>query len=122
MSGPTSSDPGSTEADLVHAAVLRCAGVAALSAGTFGEIRSYLPGRTVPGVKVSDEAVEVHIVAHYGPPVTTVAEQVRSALATLLAGRQLLLDVDDILLPGEAIPDEPPESWSPAAASHPSDS
>jgi hypothetical protein len=64
-----------TEADQISAAVLACPDVAGMSAGAFGEIRSYLPGRTVPGVRLGDESVEVHVVARYGPPLPEVAGQ-----------------------------------------------
>ena len=110
-----------TTADRIHTAVLDCPDVAAVSAGQFGEIGSYLPGRTVPGVKIDDERVEVHIVARYGPPLTAVAEQVGAAVAPLLAGRTLHVGVDDILLPGETLPgeDDNPQRADTAAATSP---
>lgn len=90
------------QADLITAAVRACPDVTAMSVGTFGEIRCYLPGRSVPGVKLDEHSVEVHVVARYGPPLGTVAEQIASALAPLLAGRELRIAVDDI-----AVSDEP---------------
>jgi uncharacterized alkaline shock family protein YloU len=90
-----------TEADQISAAVLACPDVAGMSAGAFGEIRSYLPGHTVPGVKLGEEAVEVHVVARYGPPLPEVASQIGRALAPLLSGRAVRVVVEDILLPGD---------------------
>jgi hypothetical protein len=90
-----------TEADQISTAVLACPDVAGMSAGTLGEIRSYLPGRTVPGVRLGDEAVEVHVVARYGPPLPEVAGQIGRALAPLLPGRAVRVVVEDILLPGD---------------------
>jgi hypothetical protein len=90
-----------TEADQISAAVLACPDVAGMSAGTFGEIRSYLPGRTVPGVRLGDDAIEVHVVARYGPALPEVAGQIGRALAPLLPGRAVRVVVEDILLPGD---------------------
>jgi len=90
---------GETEADRVSTAVLACPDVIDVSAGAFGEIRSYLPGRSVPGVQVDEDRVEVHVVARYGPPLRNVADQIRRAVAPLLAGRTLQISVDDIALP-----------------------
>ena len=102
-------DPGSapgselTDADHIRAAVLACPGVVELSAGPFGEVASYLPGRTVPGVRVDDDHVEVHIVASYGEPLRAVADQIGASVQGLLGGRTLTVAVDDILLPGESL-------------------
>ncbi len=89
--------PEPTEADQISAAVLACPDVASMSA----EIRSYLPGRTVPGIRLGDEAVEVHVVARYGPPLPAVAEQIDRAVAPLLPGRALRIVIEDIMLPGD---------------------
>jgi|SRR5579875_3308956 len=93
-----------TEADQISAAVLACPGVAGMSAGGFGEIRSYLPGRTVPGIRLGGQAVEVHVTARYGPPLPAVAAQIAAAVAPLLAGRPLRVVVEDILLPNDPGP------------------
>ena len=90
-----------TEADRISAAVLSCPDVAGMSAGAFGEVRSYLPGRSVPGVTVDDDAVAVHVVARFGPPLGAVVEQIAAALRPLLGGRELHVTVEDITLPGE---------------------
>ncbi len=100
--------PGVTDADLIRAAALDCPDVAAISAGAFGQVASYLPGRIVPGVRVDDVRVEVHVVARYGPPLREVADQIGDAVAPLLAGRPLRVVIDDILLPGETLTDPDP--------------
>lgn len=97
------SEPDLTDADRIRAAVLACQHVADLAAGPFNEVASYLPGRTVPGVRVDDEHVEVHIVANYGQPLRQVANQIGASVHGLLRGRPLSVCVDDILLPGETL-------------------
>ncbi len=100
----------STEADLISAAVLTVTDIAGLSAGPFGEIASYLPGRSVPGVRIDDERVEVHIVARYGRPLQEIADELARAVRHVLAGRPLQVSVDDILLPGEQLAEAVPIS------------
>jgi len=96
-------DPaGSPAADIdaISGIVASCPGVAALSAAA----RSYLPGRTVPGVSVDTDRVDVYVVAHHQEPLTRVTEQLAEALAGVLAGRTLYLHIEDILMPGETAP------------------
>jgi hypothetical protein len=83
------------DADRISAAVLACPDVAAMFRGVFGESRS------VPGVRIGDEAVEVHVVARYGPPLPTVAGEIDRAVAPLLPGRAVRVVIEDILLPGD---------------------
>ena len=44
-------------ADSIAAAVLAVPGVAALHPGMFGEVGTYLPGRRVTGVRITDDEV-----------------------------------------------------------------
>ncbi len=46
----------------VRDAVLSIPDVAALSGGVLGEVATYLPGDRVPGVRVGDDGVHVHVV------------------------------------------------------------
>lgn len=46
----------------VRDAVLSVQDVAALSGGVLGEVATYLPGDRVPGVRVGDDGVHVHVV------------------------------------------------------------
>ena len=97
-------DPaGSSAADIdaISGIVASCPGVASLSAAA----RSYLPGRTVPGVSVDTDRVDVFVVAQYQDPLTRVAEQLAEALAEVLAGRALYVHIEDIVMPGEQVPD-----------------
>lgn len=98
-----------TEADRISAAVLSCPDVTGMSAGAFGEIRCYLPGRSVPGVTLDDDVVAVHVVARFGPPLGVVVEQIAAALNPLLGGRQLHVTVEDVTLPGEEAACDRPE-------------
>lgn len=81
--------------EVVAAAVQACPSVAALS----GEIASYLPGRRVAGVRTSPGRAEVHVVAHYGPPMEAVAAQVREAVTRAVGVRQVDVAIDDLQIP-----------------------
>jgi uncharacterized alkaline shock family protein YloU len=82
--------------DAVVAAVRSCASVAELSSGPIGTIATYLPGRKVPGVRLLDDEVEVHVVARWGFPVSRVAEEVRTAVASRVGAAAIDVFVDDI--------------------------
>jgi hypothetical protein len=106
--------PEVPDAQWMHDAVLGCPDVAAVYGGAFGEIASYLPGRAaVPGVRIDDDVVEVHVIARYGSPLAQVGEQIGAALTSRLHDRQLRVSVEDIVLPGEAVP-EPQPAGEPA--------
>ena len=89
------------EADALTAAVLACPAVAALHGGRLGQLTTFLPGRRVEGVRVTDERVQVGVVAAYGLPMGLVADQVRTALAPLAGGRPIDVHVADLQLPDE---------------------
>jgi hypothetical protein len=66
----TASTPAPNEpADRVAAAVRAVPGVADLHPGMFGEVGTYLPGRRVPGIRIDDGAVQVHICVVFGASV-----------------------------------------------------
>lgn len=71
-------------ADRVAAAVSRVPGVVGLHGGAFGEAATYLPGRRVAGVRLTDAVAEVHITVVYGTPVDETAEKVRAAVTPLV--------------------------------------
>ena len=48
--------------DRLAAAVLAVPGVEALHPGMFDEVGTYLPGRRVAGIRITDHAVDVHVV------------------------------------------------------------
>lgn len=67
--------------------------------GLSAEVASYLPGRRVPGVVVhGDEVpvVEVHVVVRWGPPVATIAEQVRVAVGAVAPDVRIDVVIDDL--------------------------
>ncbi len=90
-----------TEVDLLAAAVLGCPAVVSLHPGGPRYVATFLPGRRVGGVRVDDTVVEVAVVAAAGIPVQSVASQVRSAVATLAAGRAVDVHIADVAPPGE---------------------
>jgi len=57
---------GDPDADAIAAAALACQGVVSLHGGPLGDVAAYLPGRTVSGVRLAEDRVEVHVVARYG--------------------------------------------------------
>ena len=104
-------DPGGSPAadiDAISGIVASCPGVAALSSAA----RSYLPGRTVPGVSVDTDRVDVFVVARYLDPLTGISDQVSEALAGVLAGRELYVHIEDIMMPGEPDPDSSRDAGS----------
>ncbi len=74
-----------TTADEIAALVLSVPDVVRLHAGRFGEVATYLPGRRVTGVKLSDELIEVHVVIAGQTPVQQTAQAIHAAVATLIA-------------------------------------
>lgn len=100
--------PQAREVDIaasISDAVSALPGVAALSAGEFGRVGTFAAGRSVPGVRVDDERVQVHIIARYGVSLPGTAAQINLAVTPWLAGRDLQVAVQDILLPGEQLAD-----------------
>ena len=84
--------------DAVAAIVLSCTGVSALDGGRFGEVASYLPGRTVPGVTVDDRRIRVQVRSAWGVPAADVAALITAALAPLAGPRPVdvaIADIDD---------------------------
>ena len=84
--------------DAAAAVVRGCAGVSALDGGPFGEVASYLPGRTVPGVAVGESRIRVQVRSEWGVPATDVAAVITAALAPLAGPRPVdvaIADIDD---------------------------
>jgi hypothetical protein len=110
---PFSGTPGpavidGVDVDAVAAAVRACAGVAELDGGRFGEVASYLPGRKVPGVVVSDRRVLVQVRSRWGIPAPELAALITTVLAPLIRGYPVdvvVADIDDP--PGTPQPREP---------------
>lgn len=92
--------------DAVAAIVRGCAGVSALDGGPFGEVASYLPGRTVPGVAVDDSRIRVQVRSEWGVPAADVAALITAALAPLAGPRPVDVAIADIDDPPAAQPAE----------------
>ena len=94
--------------DAVAAAVLACVGVAGLDSGQFGEVASYLPGRTVAGIVVSGGRVTVQIRARWAVPAPRLGAVIRSAVTPLAPTRPVDVVIADI--------DDPPRAPEPGTA------
>lgn len=93
--------------DAVVAAVMTVPVVRRLDAGLAGTVATYLPGRRVGGVRMTETEIEVHVVADYGPSVDEVATAVRAVVMPLADGRPVHVVIADLVLPGEEPPDPP---------------
>lgn len=102
-----------SEAELVADAVTAVPGVFGLHAGAVGEAVTLLPGRRVPGIRITDEASEVHISVEHGKPVREIAEAVRQATRGVV-DRPVTVVVEDIATP-EPIATDPTEPMTPEA-------
>ncbi|GAA4223588.1 putative alkaline shock family protein YloU [Streptosporangium album] len=80
----------------IAVAVRRCPDVADLSGGPFGTVATYLPGERVSGVAVRDGDVEISIVAQLGRPLPEIAEEVRTAVASLVGDRPVNVHIGGI--------------------------
>lgn len=96
--GPGSDDLG---ADAIVTLTRQVPGVSDLYGGAMGEIATYLPGRRVPGVRVDEERIEVHLVVELTRPVQDTAEAVHRSLSTVAGEREVRVHVDDVRSPGE---------------------
>jgi len=83
-------------ARLVAERARACPYVAALSAGPFGTVTTYLPGESVPGVTVRDDEIEVSVVASYGSPLPKIAAAVREAIGDAAGGRRVNVTIADV--------------------------
>ena len=85
------------DVDAVAAAVRDCAGVSGLDGGQFGEVATYLPGRTVQGVVVGGGRVRVQVRSRWGVEAPRLAALITTVLAPL-TGRPVdvvIADIDD---------------------------
>ncbi len=90
-------------ADRVAAAVLTVRGVIGLHGGMFGETATYLPGRRVPGVRLTEDVTDIHLSLAYGSPIAATAQQVRDAVAALVTG-PVDVTVEDVAPPADTLP------------------
>lgn len=102
---PAADPPGDPAGDAAAVAaqlaalIERVPGVAALHAGTYGDVRTYLPGGRLTGVRVGqpDEPVEVALVLGLGRPIPAVVADVRKAVATVCGDRPVDVTVADVI-------------------------
>jgi hypothetical protein len=107
------------DVDDISAAVLACPGVAGLGSGTIGELATYLPGRRVPGIRVSAQLVQLEICAAWGPSAQQIGRQIWEALAAVVTDRPVEIAITDIAPPVIAHPVTAPVT---APAAHESES
>jgi hypothetical protein len=98
--------------DAVAAAVRGCPAVDDLDGSMLGGAVTYLPGRRVPGIRIAEDRIEVHVRGVWDQPVSLMASQLRQALAPLAGGRVVDVVLTDIAEPGRAtaavaVPSEP---------------
>ena len=91
----------SEQADRIAAAVLAVPGVAGLHAGMFGEVATYLPGRRVTGVRITADAVEVHVSVLLDTPIRATAAAIRRAVAPWTT-QAVDVTVEDVVPAGHA--------------------
>jgi hypothetical protein len=82
--------------DPIAAAALGCPLVAGLHGGRHGHVATYLPGRRVTGIRITEDEVSVHVVAHYPAAMDEVAQQVRSAVGPFTAGLAVNVTIEDL--------------------------
>ncbi|CAN5155536.1 hypothetical protein BH20ACT24_BH20ACT24_00040 [soil metagenome] len=89
--------------DAVVTAALSCPSVAAMASGRRDEVATYLPGRRVPGLRISSQEVEVHVVARWGVFLPAVGPEIQNAVAPLAGDVPVTVFVDDIQTPSEEL-------------------
>lgn len=95
-------DPQAITAAGVVEAVTAVPGVTGLYGGVFGEIATYLPGRRVNGVVLTDDSAEVHIVVDVNHDLREVASAVCQAVRDL-TGVPTIVTVEDISVTADSI-------------------
>ncbi|MGI5129694.1 hypothetical protein ACQEVB_23000 [Pseudonocardia sp. CA-107938] len=97
VTGDATGDPAAV-AERIAAAIGQVPGVAALHAGTYGDIRTYLPSGRLTGVRVGkpEEPVEVALVLELGRPIPAVVADVRAAVAAVCGERPVDVTVADV--------------------------
>lgn len=100
-------DPQPTLAEVVTDAVISVDGVVATHSGMFGEVGTYLPGRRIPGIRLGDDAVEVHVTVSYGSDLARTAAAIRSRVSALTGARTVDVRIEDIVTP---VPEPPAQA------------
>ena len=98
----TSRPMTAVDVEAVAERAVRCRSVARISTGPFGEVATYLAGRRVPGVRLSNGRLEIHVVACWGAEVPELAGEVRKAVRPIAGTVPIDVHVDDIDVPDAA--------------------
>jgi len=85
-------------ADAVAASVLQVPHVSELGGGVAGEVATYLPGRSVRGVRITDDRIEIHIEVLPDRSMPAIAADVRAAVRPLAGDRSVDVTIDEIAL------------------------
>jgi hypothetical protein len=80
----------------------RCRSVARISTGPFGEVATYFAGGRVPGVRIRDGRLEIHVVACWGAEVPELAGEVRKAVRPVAGELPIDVHIDDLDVPDDA--------------------
>ena len=108
------------DVEAVATAVRGCPAVDDLDGGRLGGVATYLPGRRVPGIRIDETRIEVHVRGLWNQPASLIAQQIRTALATLSGGKVIDVVLTDIAAPPTATPSAPAdgtvEPWTSASA------
>lgn len=90
----------------VAEALLAHPAVAALSAGPYGTVASYLPGRRLTGVALgdADEPARIAVVLRFGAPVEATAAELRRIVVAASGARRVDVLVTDLEMPQETAP------------------
>jgi uncharacterized alkaline shock family protein YloU len=88
-------------ADSIAAATTSCPSVARMSAGDLREVVTYLPGRRVEGVRMTDDGVEVHVVVRWDVSLPAAADEIREALTPVVGDLPVSVFIDDVETPDE---------------------
>ena len=86
------------DVDAVATVVRDCAGVSGLDGGRYGEVATYLPGRTVQGVVIGGGRVRVQIRSRWGVAAPQLAAAITTVLVPLTGRRPVdvvIADIDD---------------------------
>ncbi len=90
------------DVDAVHGIVTSTPGVSGLGSGLPGAMTTYLPGRHLAGIRISDTAVDIEVAVSWDRPVTEVARDLQRRLAGVTGGRRVNVTVVDLATPDDA--------------------
>jgi len=86
--------------DAVAIAVRACSAVADLYTGPRADaVATYLPGRTIKGLKLARDAVTIQVRSLWDVPVVRVAGQIRPAVRPYVGGRRIDVVIADLTPP-----------------------